>query len=148
MPSLLNTYVATNYNKVQNPFSRFGTRKIAWYSIDLALTNGWDAEEVAGNMNTIVKSIQTQAELFFLGKPELTNNDSAVFMVAVAENTANDGTNIDIDSQLTNSGSKTLETVIQDAISGSTATVTQMYLVGEAFTATATDNTESDLFRS
>ena len=141
MPSLLNTTVAANYNKVQYPFSRFGTRKIAWYAVSHALTNGWD--DVAGNMNAIVKALQTQVELFYLGKPSVTSNDSAVFMIGVAENTANDGSVTDA----TNANAATLAAVIDAAFNGDTVTVTQNYMVGATFTATSTGNTESDIFR-
>ena len=102
MPSLLGTYVTTNYNRVvgpdysmvdgarvyEGPFSNFGTRKLNFYSITaddggaVDFSAGWSDSGSAFAL--AILALQQFGEVFFVGTP-----DAVGFVVALADNTAN-----------------------------------------------------------
>ena len=124
------TGVAANYRQQIVPFSRFGTRKVVWYKIGHENT-GADNVINMQHMNAIVDAIQTRMEIVMVGAPLIREN-WAKFMVAVFEDTANDGENINLDDtpQLNNSNSTTLQQVLRALPFGGSATVEQFYLAG------------------
>ena len=134
MPSLIGqvgvdgtlaTGVAANYRQQQVPFSRFGTRKIAWYKIG-HYADGGDLDMV--KFNSIIDAIQTHAEIVTIGAPYQSNN-WAKFMVAVFEDTANDGENTS--DVYFNGNSKSLQTTLEELnLGGNGVTVTRFYLAG------------------
>ena len=132
MPSLIGNYVAQNYRQQQVPFSRFGTRKIAWYRVGRTDTNNGGAIDMV-KMNEMVDAIQTQAELVTIGAPYVSDNWGK-FMIAVFEDTANDGntTNAQTASGQVgyNSNAKTLQQALRDVTSDSSIVVERMYLFG------------------
>ena len=137
MPSLINNPgnivdVAANYRQQQVPYSRFGSRKVAWYKVGWADTSDGGAIDNA-NMNTMIDAIQTQAELVMVGAPVIRDNWGK-FMVAVFEDTANDGQNNYFDMEGNpgnyNDMSKTLQQVLRDAMDDSNLEVSRWYLYG------------------
>jgi hypothetical protein len=132
MPSLIGTTVAANYRQQIVPFSRFGTRKVVWYKIGHENT-GADNVINMQHMNAIVDAIQTRMEIVMIGAPLIRSN-WAKFMVAVFEDTANDGNNSDMtegpDSQIRNNNSTTLQEVLRALPFGNSATVEHFYLAG------------------
>jgi hypothetical protein len=139
------TGVAANYRQQIVPFSRFGTRKVVWYKIGHENTSGGENYIDMAKMNAIVDAIQTRMEIVMVGAPLIREN-YAKFMVAVFEDTANDGENSDMtegpDSQIRNSNSTTLQDVLRALPFGNNATVEQFYLAG----APADGNTSPDGF--
>jgi hypothetical protein len=130
MPNLIGTSVANNYRQQIVPFSRFGTRKVVWYKIGHENT-GADNVINMQHMNAIVDAIQTRMEIVMVGAPLIRSN-WAKFMIAVFEDTANDGYNIDLADtpQLTNGNSTTLQEVLRALPFGGSATVEKFYLAG------------------
>ena len=133
-------YVGANYRQQIVPFSRFGTRKVAWYKVGRADTNNGGVMDM-GIINTIVTAIQTQAEIVMVGAPYISDNWGK-FMVAVFEDTANDGADTDIDGLTAegavgfNANSSTLQDVVRAALDDSGVIVQRFYLAG----APATDD--------
>lgn len=102
MPSLLGTYVTTNYNRVvgpdysmvdgarvyEGPFSNFGTRKLNFYSITAddggAVDFSADWSDSGSAFALAILALQQFGEVFFVGTP-----DAVGFVVALADNTAN-----------------------------------------------------------
>lgn len=109
MPSLLGTYVTTNYNRVvgpdysmvdgarvyEGPFSNFGTRKLKFYKITAdnngavnfskATLAGAGAYTDSGSIFALaILALQQFGEVFFVGTP-----GTAGFIVALADDTAN-----------------------------------------------------------
>lgn len=131
MPSLVGTYVANNYRQQIVPFSRFGTRKVAWYKIGWAHT-GADGVIDMETVNKIISGIQTQAEIVMVGAPTIRSSWGK-FMVAVFEDTANDGENTALSGVGEvgyNPNSKTLEVVLRDLTGDSNLEVSRWYLYG------------------
>ena len=141
MPSLINepvggsdsgATVAQNYRQHIVPFSRFGTRKVAWYKVGYVDTLNSGSLDMV-NFNKIIDAIQTQAEIVMIGAPVLRDNWGK-FMVAVFDDTANDGTNnyfaMDGNPGNYNDASKTLQQVVRDATGDSNAEVDRWYLHG------------------
>ena len=135
MPSLIGVSVngvavAQNYRQDIVPFSRFGTRKVVWYKIGHENT-GADNVINMQHMNAIIDAIQTRMEIVMVGAPLIREN-YAKFMVAVFEDTANDGMNINLADtpQLNNSNSTTLQEVLRALPFGGSATVEKFYLAG------------------
>ena len=105
MPSLLGTYVTTNYNRVvgpdytasgdvrtyTGPFSNFGTRLLKFYSVTAEVTVGGAAVDFSVGWSDsgsafalAILALQQFGEVFFVGTP-----DAVGFVVALADNTAN-----------------------------------------------------------
>ena len=141
MPSLLNDPIAANYRQQQVPFSRFGTRKVAWYKIGSAdLADGGGVLDMAA-FNTVVDAIQTQMEIVLVGAPYIVNDTGwNKFMVAVFEDTANDGENTS--NVYFNNNSDTLQQVIRNATGDNSINVQRFYLYG----APGTNNDSADGF--
>ena len=120
MANLIGTLVADNYLKAQAPFSRFSTRNLNFYSVELTgvetdfdLSNSLFAQAVRG--------IQLNAEMFYVGLPS-----AGSFIVAVAEDTVQD--------EIEGASSRTwsLKEAVDQA-TGETSTVSQVQVVGSAF---------------
>jgi hypothetical protein len=134
MPSLLDTNIAKNYRKQQVPYSRFGSRKIVWFSIGFLSnrTPGYDILDEA--MNTLVDTIQTRAEIVTIGAPRL-GEDYGRVTVGVFEDTFNNGNDTNgINDNDTNAGWNNMATTLKDALEAALAdnniSVTQVYLYG------------------
>ena len=79
---------ADNYLKSPIEFSRFGTRQLDWYYVSSETAFNSSPEAAGSEFTKAVRAIQTQAEIFIVGRP-----DANGFMVAVATETTNDGEN-------------------------------------------------------
>jgi hypothetical protein len=136
MPSLIGNPgnivdVAANYRQQIVPFSRFGTRKVAWYKVGYADTRNNGILDMT-NMNRLIDAIQTQAEIVMVGAPLIRDNWGK-FMVAVFEDTVNDGENTALSGQGQvgyNSNSRTLQDVLREVMDDSNLEVSRWYLVG------------------
>jgi hypothetical protein len=129
MPSLIGTDIAKNYRKEQVPYSRFGTRKVVWFSIGRVDTRdgGWNLDNF--EMNKLIDCIQTRAEIAIVGAPRL-GNDYGRFTVGIFEDTFNNGNNTDPAGYYTdNNMATTLQTVLEDATDGD-VDVHQVWLYG------------------
>lgn len=145
MPSLINnegnvTNVAANYRQHIVPFSRFGTRKVAWLKVGYADTKSYNAELDVyqldmENFDKIISAIQTQAEIVLIGAPVVRDNFGK-FMVAVFEDTMNNGYQTDINGLADeggpgyNNNSKTLQEVVREATGDSNLEISRQYLIG------------------
>lgn len=134
MPSLLDTSIAKNYRKQQVPYSRFGSRKIVWFSIGHVDTRtaAYDLDDE--RMNTMIDTIQTRAEIVTIGAPRL-GDDYGRFTVGVFEDTFNNGNDtngIDDDSDKAgyNDMATTLQSALEDALEDGDVDVTQVYMYG------------------
>lgn len=131
MPSLIGDNIAVNYRQQIVPFSRFGTRKVAWYKVGYVDTLNSGSLDMV-NFNKIIDAIQTQAEIVMIGAPVLRDNWGK-FMIAVFEDTANDGANTDLSDEGEvgyNNNSSTLQAVVRGATGDSNAEVDRWYLHG------------------
>ena len=131
MPSLLDSDIAANYRQQIVPFSRFGTRKVAWYKVGYADTSNGGILDMT-NMNKLIDAIQTQAEIVMVGAPLIRDNWGK-FMVAVFEDTANDGANTaqaDEGEVGYNNNSKTLQAVLREVMDDGNLEVSRWYLLG------------------
>jgi hypothetical protein len=125
MAQMLDT--SPNWKQQEVPFSRFGTRKVAWYKVGHYADSAGNGLDMV-KFNKIVETIQTKMEIVMVGAPYLSNN-WAKFMVAVFEDTANDGENTD--SYYVNNKSETLQYALEQLnLGGDGVTVTRMYLAG------------------
>jgi hypothetical protein len=130
MPSLLTTDIAANYRQQQVPYSRFGTRKVVWYKIGHENTSGGENYIDMPKMNAIIDAIQTQMEIVMVGAPLIREN-YAKFMVAVFEDTANDGEYTDPAGYYQdNQSAQTLQQTLRNLPFGTSATVEKFYLAG------------------
>jgi hypothetical protein len=138
MPSLIGSDVAANYRQQQVPFSRFGTRKVAWYKIGHVDTNTGGTLDMT-NFNKIIDAIQTQMEIVMIGAPYISNNWGK-FMIAVFEDTANDGENTSAQTAAGqvgyNAHSSTLHDTLVAATGDSSIVVEKYYLFGAPETGT------------
>lgn len=142
MPSLIGNYVAANYRQQIVPFSRFGTRKVAWYAIRHANLNDGAGYLNMPLFNAIIDAIQTRAEIVMVGAPHVSS-DWGKFMVAVFEDTFNDGPNNDISGvQAPNTKATTLQDAIQLVAGENAVEVQRFYLAG----APATNHNNYDGF--
>jgi hypothetical protein len=131
MPSLIGLDVAANYRQQIVPFSRFGTRKVAWYKVGYVDTLNSGSLDMV-NFNKIIDAIQTQAEIVMIGAPVLRDNWGK-FMIAVFEDTCNDGYRTDQSDEGEvgyNNDSQTLQQVVRAATGDSNAEVDRWYLHG------------------
>ena len=131
MPSLIGDNIAVNYRQQIVPFSRFGTRKVAWYKVGYADTSNGGILDMT-NMNKLIDAIQTQAEIVMVGAPLIRDNWGK-FMVAVFEDTANDGYQTEQSDEGEvgyNNNSKTLQAVLREVMDDSNLEVSRWYLYG------------------
>jgi hypothetical protein len=129
MPSLIGDNIAANYRQQIVPFSRFGTRKVAWYKVGYVDTLNSGSLDMV-NFNKIIDAIQTQAEIVMIGAPVLRDNWGK-FMIAVFEDTCNNGNNTDPEEYYTdNANTSTLQDVVRAATGDSNAEVDRWYLHG------------------
>jgi hypothetical protein len=132
MPSTIGTVVAANYRQQQVPYSRFGSRKIIWFSIGHVSTRNSDSDIDNVEMNKLIDVIQTRAEIVTVGAPSLGENYGR-FTIGVFEDTFNNGNNttgIDGSSSAGyNAKATTLATILEDATDGD-VDVQQVYLFG------------------
>ena len=133
MPSLINEIQGKNYRKQQVPYSRFGSRKIVWFTIGYLhnRTAGYDILDY--ELNTLIDTIQTRAEIVTIGAPRL-GEDWGRVTVGVFEDTFNNGndtTGID-GSSLTgyNDMATTLQDALELALADNSIDVHQVYLHG------------------
>jgi hypothetical protein len=145
MPSIIgqtvgDTTVDRNYQRTFAPFTRFGTRQIAFFLFDLYDLSGdtlIDEELSSGGDNNpyfypdveseylhggffaqALRGIQTQAEIFMVFRPGesnsgYTSNTGNAFIVGVAVDTA-----VHSDSEGFGMNSKSLADAVYDAIDG------------------------------
>lgn len=159
MPSLIGAQlgggatgtIAQNYRQQIVPFSRFGTRKVAWYKIGHTdfVDGGGDGSLNMTNFNKVIDAIQTQMEIVMVGAPYIdTDNGWNKFMIAVFEDTANDGSNTELSGNGQvgyNSNSSTLQDTLNALdLGGQGPTVQRFYLYG----APGNGNTNEDGFSS
>jgi hypothetical protein len=125
MPNTLGTDVTTNYLRTK-PSTRFSTRDLAFASI----TGVTGIESDAGLSNSlfsrVVRSVQTQAEIYAVGTPA-----SGAVIIVVAIDTANDGDNTDTGAYRTNEMATTIQQALSNA--GISATVAFKRLSGAGF---------------
>ena len=128
MPSLLDTNIAKNYRKQQVPYSRFGSRKIVWFSIGHVDTRtpNYDLDDV--KMNTMIDTIQTRGEIVTIGAPRL-GDDWGRFTVGIFEDTFNNG-NVNALENQSNSMATTLQSALEDALEDGDVSVEQVYMYG------------------
>jgi len=133
MPSLINEIQGKNYRKQQVPYSRFGSRKIVWFSIGFLhnRTAGYDILDEA--MNTLVDTVQTRAEIVTIGAPRL-GDDFGRITVGVFEDTFNNGNDTTgIDGSSTagyNNMATTLQYELEAALDDNSVSVDQVYMYG------------------
>ena len=145
MPSLIGSGIDANYRQQIVPFSRFGTRKVVWFKVGAAdVADGGGVLDMA-EFNKVIDVIQTRAEIVMVGAPYIDNdNNWNKFMVAVFEDTFNDGSNtIGIDdpgSAGYNEMSTSLQNALQAALDNIDIYVMRMYLYG----APPTGSTDED----
>jgi hypothetical protein len=90
MPSTIGTAVTANYLKAK-PSTRFGTRDLAFMVIDMDNTSYFNNHlDSDSNFSRVVRSVQTQAEIYAVGTP-----NAGFLTIVVAIDTANDGDNTD-----------------------------------------------------
>lgn len=135
--------IAQNYRQQIVPFSRFGTRKVAFYKIGHTDFVDGSGNLNMTNFNKIIDAIQTQMEIVLVGAPYIaTDTGWNKFVVAVFEDTANDGANTAQSGSGQvgyNNNSKTLEQTLTDLdLGGQGPTVERIYLYG------APNNGETD----
>jgi len=133
MPSLLDTDIAKNYRKQQVPYSRFGSRKIVWFSIGMLHNRTAEYDILDEAMNTLVDTVQTRAEIVTIGAPRL-GDDWGRVTVGVFEDTFNNGndtTGIDGSSSAGyNDMATTLQAELELALDDDSISVTQVYMYG------------------
>ena len=133
MPSLVNELQGKNYRKQQVPYSRFGTRKIVWFSIGFLNNRTASYDILDEAMNTLVDTVQTRAEIVTIGAPRLGEEYGRV-TVGVFEDTFNNGndtTGIDGSSSAGyNNMATTLRYELRQALEDSDISVTQVYMYG------------------
>lgn len=129
--------VAQNYRQQNVPFSRFGTRKIAWFKIGALDIDGSDGVLDMAEFNKVIDVIQTRAEIVTIGAPYIVNDSGwNKFMIAVFEDTFNNGHDTSLDglAQSGNSGYNHLSSTLQDALQAATDNynlyVERFYLYG------------------
>jgi len=138
--------VSPNWQKAETPYSRFGTRKVQWYTIGHVGTRTPPSYAVdPAKMAGLLQLIQTQMEIIMVGHPR-AGQDWGRFMIAVAADTANDGGNTD--SYYYNSKSKTLRDILEqyedDTIGDGDVQVQKRYIWSDEFV-TDSDYAEADL---
>lgn len=138
--------VSPNWQKAETPYSRFGTRKIQWYTIGHVATRTAPSYAVdPAKMASLIQLIQTQMEVIMVGHPR-AGEDWGRFMIAVAADTANDGENTD--SYYYNNKSKSLKEILEqfedDTIGDGDVQVQKRYIWSDEFV-TDDEYAEADL---
>jgi len=140
MPSLIpqdgqvpsDSIIAANYRQNIVPFSRFGTRKVAWYKVGYADTKNNDEGIDQFKFNKIIDAIQTQAEIVMIGAPAIRDNFGK-FMVAVFDDTAGNGSETDMSDEGEvgyNNNSSTIQEVLRAACDDNDMSFERFYLYG------------------
>ena len=142
MPSLIgtlgpdgtvNTGIAANYRREQVPYSRFGSRKVLWFTVGMINTRLPDGSVNNVHLNALIDAIQTRAEVAIIGAPKLGQNYGRI-TVGVFEDTFNNGS--DTSAQTVEGGvgynmkSTTLSDAISDALNDYDIDVHQVYMYG------------------
>lgn len=118
--------VSANYLRT-TPSTRFSTRQLQFFEVTLSgVETNFDS--VDSDFSRAVRGVQVAAEVYAIGIPS-----SNKFMVVVADDTANNGDDSDIDGEYTNAKGQTIKAAI-DASTGGNSTVTRKLMVGGAFT--------------
>ena len=110
MPSLIGQTVAANYLKTK-PSTRFGTRDLAFLVIDYDNSNyfnNWDMPN--SNFTKVVRLVQTHAEIYAVGEPA-----GGIVTIVVAIDTANDGSNTEINAPYGNDKARTIGQALAEA---------------------------------
>jgi hypothetical protein len=136
MPSLIGSGVDANYRQQQVPYSRFGTRKIAFFRIGRS-----DTQQSGGVLdmtlfNKLIYGIQTHAEVVMVGAPYISNSWGK-FIVAVFEDTFNNGNltdgvmgQADEGNAGYNGKSETLQDTLRAIADDNDINVEQIYMYG------------------
>lgn len=117
-----------NWQQQEVPFSRFGTRKVAWLKVSHTDTSNGGALDMV-LMNKLISGIQSQAEVVMIGAPHISNSWGR-FMVAVFEDTLGNGDLTDPGDYYYNNKSLTLQAVLRDISGDSNLTVERLYMSG------------------
>ena len=135
MPSQINNPGNIGYNTSQSvsanylrttPSTRFSTRQLQFFEVTLSgVETGFDATDSL--FSKAVRGVQVAAEVYAIGIPS-----SNKFMVVVADDTANNGADSDIDGEYSNAKGQTIANAI-DSSTGGSSTVTRKLMVGGAF---------------
>lgn len=137
MPSLIGAQlgggatgtVAQNYRQQIVPFSRFGTRKIAFFRIGRA-----DDQQSGGVLdmvlfNKLIEGIQTKAELVLVGAPYISNSWGK-FVVGVFADTFADGNN-NLETEAGYNGmAETLQDTLRAIANDGDINVRRIYMYG------------------
>ena len=123
-----------NWQQQEVPFSRFGTRKVAWFKVGYADTKSYNAELDVYQLdqvqfNRMISIVQSQAEVVMTGAPEVRNNFGK-FMIAVFEDTLGNGDLTDPGEYYYNNKSLTLQDVLRDISGDGNLTVERLYMSG------------------
>jgi hypothetical protein len=160
MPNTISTYVAANYRRAFAPFTRFNTRKLAFFQISCyGLSDGTLTDEELsdqpnpyfeptaeieythnGYFMRAIQGVETRAEIHGVFRPGDGRGDSDgnSFIVMVAIDTANVGsTNEELNSDGNpanyNDNSTSIAEAVSDALDGEYVEVYQMRIRGGDF---------------
>ena len=117
-----------NWQQQEVPFSRFGTRKVAWFKVGAADTRDNGIMDMA-KVNKIISIIQSQAEIVLVGAPVIRDNWGK-FMVAVFEDTCGNGDLTDPGEHYNNDKSQTIQQALRDALDDGNLEFSRQYLIG------------------
>jgi hypothetical protein len=123
-----------NWQQQEVPFSRFGTRKVAWFKVGYADTKSYNAELDVYQLdqvqfNRMISIVQSQAEVVMIGAPEVRNNFGK-FMIAVFEDTCGNGDLTDPGEHYNNNKSQTIQQALRDALDDNDISFERFYLRG------------------
>lgn len=148
MPSLIGTDVAANYLRVLPspgaaltgvangaPLLTFNTPNLQMFKVlvedaDLTAT----PEAANSSWSKVIRAVQVTSEVFAIFAPSVSGGDSTFCFLAPDFNTNTGAASVAGSAQTaiaeSGGGSSILEAAIEDAIAGSTATVTRVALTG------------------
>jgi hypothetical protein len=133
MPSLIGTGIDANYRKEQAPYSRFGSRKVVWFTIGMLSNRLGDGAVDNVAVNTLIDAIQTRAEVAIIGAPRLGQNFGRI-TVGIFEDTFNNGADTSVQTAEGevgyNAKSSTLQEAVMAALNDNTVDVHQVYMYG------------------
>ena len=148
MPSLIGTDVAANYLRVLPspgaaltgvangaPLLTFNTPNLQMFKVVVEDVNLTTTPEAANsNWSKVIRAVQVTSEVFAVFAPAFADGDSTFCFMAPDFNTNTGAASVtgSVQTAIAESGggSSILEAAIQDAIAGSTATVTRVALAG------------------
>jgi hypothetical protein len=131
-----------NWQQQEVPFSRFGTRKVAWFKIGYADTsNNGVLDQV--KFNRMISIVQSQAEVVMIGAPAIRDNWGK-FMVAVFEDTLGNGDLTDPGEYYVNNKSQTVQQALRDALDDGNISFERFYMYGAPETGTDSNYGWSD----